>query len=94
MEILGFAIPRLINADPQLLVIEMSMVEPPFLIDCAQSVLDEPLDFPDGMDEWWERVEAVFGDHFERARDVYFKLQNMTGIYYYDLAPRNLNFGE
>lgn len=92
-DILGFAVPRLVGFDDDLLVIEMTLVQPPFLLDFAQAVLDEPLDFPDGLDEWWERVEAAFGERFSIARAVYDELEAKYGIYYYDLAPRNLNFG-
>jgi hypothetical protein len=44
------------------------------------------------VDAWWERVRDNFGADFEIARDVFFALQRDTGIYYYDLAPRNLRF--
>jgi len=36
----------------KLLVIEMTMIQPPFLLDFAQAALDEPMDFPEGLDEW------------------------------------------
>ena len=66
-EIAGFAVPRLVNAGRQLLVIEMTMVEPPFLLDFAQATLDVPLDFPEGLDEWWERLADDFGDKLPRG---------------------------
>jgi len=93
-DVLGFAVPRLVGFDEQLLVIEMTMIQPPFLLDFAQAALDEPMDFPEGLDEWWERVEAAFGDRYATARAVYDELESKYGIYYYDLAPRNLNFGD
>ncbi len=67
-DVLGFAIPRLVNFDANLLVIEMPLVQPPFLLDFAQAVLDEPLEFPEGLDEWWERVEIAFGDRFLKQK--------------------------
>lgn len=92
-EILGFAIPRLVNYRHELLVIEMTMVQPPFLLDFAQAFLDRPMEMEEGQEaEWWERVRDNFGADFEIARDVFFALQRDTGIYYYDLAPRNLRF--
>src|SRR5688572_11352035 len=69
--ILGFAVPRLVNYDRDLLVIEMTIVEPPFLLDFAQSVLDEPLDFPEGLDEWWERIAPDFGNRLSIVQDVF-----------------------
>src|SRR4051812_48096658 len=46
-DVLGFAVPRLTRGDSDLLVIEMTLVKPPFLLDFAQSTLDEPHDFPE-----------------------------------------------
>ena len=87
--------PKLLNAEPRLLVIEMTLVEPSFLLDVAQSALDEPIDFPEGTpDEWWQRVDDDFGpERFPTVQDVFYELQNKYQLYYYDLAPRNLNFG-
>ncbi len=76
------------------MVIEMTLVQPPFLLDFAQSVLDEPLEFPEGLDEWWERIAPDFGDRFPIVQSVFYELQQKYGIYYYDLAPRNINFGD
>jgi hypothetical protein len=80
------------NAD--LMVIEMTIVEPPYLLDFAQSVLDVPLAFPEGEDEWWERIGPLFGERLPVVQDLYYTLVAKYGIYYYGLAPRNVNFGE
>jgi hypothetical protein len=93
-DILGFAVPKLVHYSTKLRVVEMTIVQPPFLLDFAQSVLDTPPDFPEGLEEWWERVAADFGDRFPTVRDVFYVLQQKYGIYYYDLAPRNVNFGD
>jgi hypothetical protein len=91
-DVLGVAIPRPIRFSMRLLVIEMTMVQPPFLLDFAGSTLDDPIEFEQGVEEeWWDRVRQDFEGRFELARDVFYALQHRTGIYYYDLAPRNLN---
>jgi len=73
----------------------MTMVEPPFILDFAQSTLDEPRDFPEGhIEEWWERVADDFGERFDVVQALFYELQYRYGIYYYDLAPRNVNFGD
>ncbi len=41
----GFAIPRLIDSDDELLVVEMDIVSPPFLLDFAKAYLEGPPDF-------------------------------------------------
>jgi hypothetical protein len=57
IEIQGFAVPRLVGFDPDLLVIEMTTVQPPYLLDFAQAKLDEPFEFSeDDEEEWWKRV--------------------------------------
>ncbi len=95
IDIRGFALPKLLNFDSNLLVVEMTLVQPPYLLDFAQSTLDQPLDFPEGLDEWWERVAQDFGpESFPIVQDLFYELQHKYGIYYYDLAPRNINFGD
>ena len=43
--------------DESLLVIEMSIVRPPFLLDFAAATLDVEPDFPEGtLDDWWVLV--------------------------------------
>lgn len=92
--ICGLHVPVLVNLDDRLMVIEMSIVDPPFLLDFAQTTLDHPRDFSeDVMTDWWNRVAEMFGERFEDAREVFYALQDEAGIYYYDLAPRNVNFG-
>ncbi len=92
--ICGLAVPELISADARLMVIEMSIVQPPFLLDFAQTTLDRPRDFSeDVINDWWTRVAEMFGDRFADAREVFQALEEEAGIYYYDLAPRNVNFG-
>ena len=74
IEVCGFAVPRLVNSDADLLVIEMTIVQPPFILDFAQSKLDTPPDFPEGMDEWWERVAADFGERFPVVQSLFYEL--------------------
>jgi hypothetical protein len=93
ISVAGFAVPRLINSHSRLLVIEMTMVEPPFLLDFAQSEIDKEPDFPEGLEEWWVRVEELFGDRFSIVQSAFYELQRY-GIYYYDLAPRNVHFAD
>jgi len=44
------------------------------------------------MEEWWDRVEQMFDERFAVVQSIYYELQDRFGIYYYDLAPRNINF--
>jgi hypothetical protein len=92
--VLGFKIPELIGASLELMVIEMTIVRPPYLLDFSQAKIDEEEDFPEGLDEWWGRLEELFGSNLPRVQAVFHELRRLTGISYYDLAPRNINFGD
>ena len=81
IEIQGFAIPKLVNHDPRLRVIEMSIVKPPFLLDFAQIDLDRVPDFSEGLDEWWERVRERCEEKFLVVESVFWELQRRCGIY-------------
>lgn len=93
--LLEFAVPVLLGWNDDLLIIEMTTVQPPYIIDFAMSFLDFPRDFNDEqMEEWWSRVADMYGDRFPRVRALWDELVERCGIYYYDIAPRNVNFGD
>jgi hypothetical protein len=92
--VLGFWIPGFVGASPELMVIEMTIVRPPFLVDFSQAKFDEEEDFPEGLDEWWGRLGELFGSRLSKVQAVFYELRRLTGISYYDLAPRNMNFGD
>jgi hypothetical protein len=54
-EIRGFNVPRLINCDEDLRVIEMTVVVRPFVLDFAGAYLEERPDFPEDVWEQWEQ---------------------------------------
>ena len=92
-EFMGFAVPGLLAFDEQRLVLEMSIVAAPFLLDFAAATVDTRPDFTeDALAIWWQDVEDAFGEDFDVARDVFWGLQRLYGIWYWDLKPRNLRF--
>jgi hypothetical protein len=50
-----FNVPRLKGYDDECLVLEMSIVAPPYLLDFASAYLDERPDFPQEVEEEWQR---------------------------------------
>jgi hypothetical protein len=60
--VLGFNVPQLINSDDELCVVEMTIVERPFVLDFAAAYLDRPPEFPDEVWAHWEEEKA---DQFE-----------------------------
>lgn len=49
----GFAIPAYLRHDDAALAIEMTIVRPPYLLDFAGALLDEPFDFSEEVWELW-----------------------------------------
>jgi hypothetical protein len=60
--VLGFSIPQLLGYDDELLVIEMTIVERPFVLDFASAYLDSRPEFPP---EIWLEWEADKREQFE-----------------------------
>jgi len=93
--VLGFAVPEFIDANASLRVVEMTIVRPPYLLDFANARVDSPPDFDaEVMSEWWQRLADRFGDRLLDVRAVYETLIQQYGIYYFDLKPGNIEFGE
>jgi hypothetical protein len=90
-----FHIPELRNYDPEQLIIEISTVRPPYLIDFGKSHIDHTPDYDDeAWDMWRERLGQVFGDNAGVASQIFHQMVRKHGIYHLDLNPYNLNFGD
>ncbi|MBX2850826.1 MAG: hypothetical protein KTR15_03660 [Phycisphaeraceae bacterium] len=89
----GFSVPRPINANGELQIIEMGIVEPPFLLDFGTSLTDIKPDFTaEVWEDWWGRVQENFEEHFAEAEAVFYYLQRKLNIWHLDLRPSNLRF--
>jgi hypothetical protein len=90
-EILGFNVPQLVRADDRLLVIEMTVVTRPFVLDFAGAFLDVPPDFPDEIWEEWEiQKREQFEGRWPQVRAVLGELENL-GIHMLDVSPSNIS---
>ncbi|TWT37486.1 hypothetical protein KOR34_24380 [Posidoniimonas corsicana] len=88
-----FAVPRLIDSDDSLQIVEMEIVEPPYVLDFGKVYLDAPPFYwrdpqlrKNAYDEWRER----FDSHWEEVASVVYELER-HGIYYIDPRPSNIN---
>jgi hypothetical protein len=90
-EICGLAVPSLEGSDDLLLIVEMTIVEPPRILDFGKAHLDIPFEFSDeGYEEWIERIVDDFGnDDLPLIKRILARLEGL-GIYYYDVKPGNL----
>jgi hypothetical protein len=91
-EILGFNIPHLISFDDDLLIVEMSIVTRPFVLDFAGAYLHTPPDFPD---ETWAEWEAEKREQFDvrwpKVQAVLGALETLD-IHMVDVSPSNIAF--
>jgi hypothetical protein len=91
-EIGQFSVPRLIGYDDELWVIEITIVEPPFILDFGKCYLDRPPDYSAEVlanDE--ERNREVFEDRWPEVKSLLWALRQ-HGIYYMDPKPGNIMF--
>lgn len=91
-----FNVPVLEGFCDRLLVIEMSIVQPPYLLDFGKVYLDRPPThlydeqmMANAMAEWRER----FGSRWGKVAAAMHWLKKY-GIYYYDPRPANVSFGD
>ena len=92
IEVGGFAVPQMIGHDDELFAVEMTIVEPPFLLDFAGAYLDWPPDFPEEV--WAERLakwSSEFGTDWAKAQSILDELEDM-GIHMLDPSPSNIRF--
>lgn len=89
-----FYVPRIIRYDDELLIVEMTVVQPPFILDFAGSYLDGQPDYPpEALAERERRNAKLFGEKWPRVRIALSKLREW-GIFYVDLNRGNVRFPE
>ena len=90
--IAGCNVPRLIDFDDNLQVVEIEIVQPPFVLDFAGATLDDPPGFPaEVLTAWEAEKREQFGDHWPRVQSVLLAFQRF-GIYLADVKPGNIQF--
>ncbi len=88
-----FHVPRLIDHDDEGLVLEMSIVTPPYLLDFASAYLDVRPDFPQEVEEEWQRnIQESFGDNFADVMAALEALERDAGVILLDIHPHNVKF--
>jgi hypothetical protein len=91
-DVLGFHVPQLVRFDDNLLVIEMTIVTRPFVLDFASAFLDRRPDFSEEIWTQWEAEKREqFGERWIKVRAVLAALEEI-GIYLTDVTPGNVAF--
>ena len=91
-QVLGFNVPQLLGYDAELWVLEMTVVQQPFVLDFAEVRLDFPLEFPDDIwASWLEEKQEQFGERWPIVKRVLGEFEALD-IYLLDVSPRNIAF--
>jgi hypothetical protein len=90
--VLGFHVPRLIGFDSDLLVIEMTVVTRPFVLDFASAYLDARPEFPEDVWNQWEADKREqFEERWPQVQAILRSFEEL-GIYLLDVSPANIAF--
>ncbi|HMN42694.1 MAG TPA: hypothetical protein PKE29_17775 [Phycisphaerales bacterium] len=95
MSVAGFSIPQLVRVDERLMVVEMTIVTRPFVLDFGSAYLDgSGPEFPEEiMAEWLADTREKFGARWGRAVSVLRGLERL-GIQLTDVHPGNIGFAD
>ena len=93
-DVLGHHVPQLLRFDDARLVIEMTIVQAPFLLDFAGAWLDQQPAFGEEvLEQWLEEKQEQFGERWSHIAAVLAALQGY-GIHLMDIHPGNITFAE
>jgi hypothetical protein len=95
LDVLGHGVPQLLHVSDEYFALEMTTVEPPFLLDFASAYLDEPPDFSrEVIVDWYEQKAEEFGANWPKVRRILTFLAHNLGIFLTDVHPGNITFKE
>lgn len=87
----GCDVPRAVHFDDQFLAMELTIVEPPFLLDFGGAWLDEAPEFASNiMDEWVELKKEQFEPNWRIVESILRELR-IHGIHLLDIHPANID---
>lgn len=90
-ELEGFTIPHLIDSDSELLIVEMTIVAPPFVLDFGKAYLDHRPDFSaEIMADYDVERREMFEGNWDLVESAVRELEQF-GIYYWDARPGNID---
>ena len=91
-EILGFSVPQLVGFDDELLIIEMSVVDRPYVLDFAGAYLDaRPTFSEEDWAIWEEQKREQFENRWPKVEAILRELEYL-GIFMVDVSPSNIAF--
>jgi hypothetical protein len=94
--IAGHTVPVLYDFDVEMLAIEMTVVDRPFILDFASARLPHEMpDFePHVMEEHFKRIDELYGNRAADALHVAEVFRREIGYTILDIHPGNIAFGD
>ena len=92
----GFWVPKLLNHHDELLIIEMQIVTPPYVLDFASAYLDAPPPYANDaaiMSAWEAEKREQFEDQWPTVKSLMSAFR-AYGIHLADVKPGNVVFAE
>jgi len=90
VNLVGFTVPKLIDYDDTLLIVEMDIVTPPFVLDFAGAYLDKRPPFDaEQIAEWMADRAEIFEADWPQVKRLYYAFQRY-GIVLSDLKVGNI----
>jgi hypothetical protein len=69
VQLAGFSVPQLVAFSDELMMIEMELVTPPYILDFAKVSIDQRPDFsPEVLAEWNEQMADLFEQRLPKVR--------------------------
>lgn len=87
----AFRVPELVRYDDELLIIEMTVVTRPFVLDFAGAFLDRPPEFSEEvLADWRAEKQEQFEGRWREVEAILRFLESY-GIYMVDVTPNNIS---
>ena len=88
----NFTIPRVSNFDDDLLIIEMSIVHTPCVLDFGGAYVDEYPEYAERDEDWMNEKKNLFGDNWDEAMSIIRELEFKASICLGDIHTGNIKF--
>jgi hypothetical protein len=90
----GFHVPQLLRFDDGWLIVDMTIVQRPFVLDFAGAYLDRAPDFSEEvMADWRADKLEQFGERWPEVEAI-LRVLETYGVYMEDVHPNNISFAD